>query len=1513
VQSIRVFRVFRIFRVIRVVRLMSISASFAFQRQVFVLSSTVLSLIFAAAGLFQIFESGQGKEYPFHKAVYYAAITVIGRPGVPFAHTITPIFLTVLACLAATVIPTFVAELIRLWFDNATLEVYKGSPEQRHVIVCGDTSVARLRALANQYYWRGRDPDEQTPIIVLAEQKPEGALKAFLEQYKHSGQVMYIRGSARRAGDLRRAGIALAKCCVVLNYRPEKEAGAADTEVLSTVMAIKNTAPNMRVLAQLARPRKRNQLKAVPGWQDGDKSFANISLGMTLLGLSSRIPGFATLVVNLIRKGVSINGVASRGIGSKALPWWYVMLYGEAAKPSALASSSNTSVEQSSTLHLGRSAGAANARSDEPGGTYPFRTPLEEYASSFDTSVYDLDVTPGLAGKTFGAAARMAYMRHGVTLLACTLPVNDDLYQLAGALGASLPRTYRTALFPVHAELKLGMRLYCIAPQGAAVERLRLETGGKAINVLAQALTSVGQSLTAVGQSLIPLNLLRGTGSEAKEADDTDLRGEYDMRPVHSTDVEAGMAGSDGRPSAAAAGALAARMERIYGHNATAVNDLSVPWCRREFAEVCHRTRRNEAAMESGDLIHMMHLDTAANSIVSGVNGIVPAFDRSGHRADTANHRYGHGLPCDSCGQLHNTHLPPQKLLTGHGIVTIGDQPSLYAPASEAKTPVATATPIATATVSSGAGAVVSGESSEGPAASAAKSSLPGSIADDGFGNANENAFGKLATPSAALAATGSSALATEVVNSLARRNRRQRIRSVGDDGLGGIDDTSDITGTDGRALNTVPPKFDGNSRIGATAAAAARANTNALAVRLALPPTAVTDVESLAVDALSALSGSLPDWHTHAMAKPSNLRGHVLILGVNDSLGFIIRAVACLIHSERARRKAMAHAKAEHSLHEGEQYFFEPSDIVVLAPGKPSEANMNAMYSGSAYLFSRVTFMTGSPSEATDLLKAGVMTARSAIILAANNGKASGGDGPDNLADDTDAVLTTATVCKLNPTLHVVTEVVHGSHASYIRPNGAGMNDAQRNAFVYILEEREAAKHRQRIDDAVTRLAVEGANLSVVPGAGWTAPGVPRAVKRTHELLAKLLKQQARLRALNPAFMRSGLSSAQMTQGASQPLGIVASRGAAALASASLAVASTNAPATGNLAFLRTADQLDAQTGAGTKAASKSPAAEESSVEALTSSGLSNSAIVDVLVGVREDFGSAASGSGNANSSGEGSVLASAITSVASGGRNLGTAAAAGASNDLFASAAYAAGRAFSLTAMDAMMMESHFQPGVSAVLKQIVRAARRGRVIALPATEAAVMARLVTPSSPYFLKAFMTPTSGANSSRPTLSLGNPAIIEVIRDAREAYLGELAASILATARMPPGVTVGAAGVSGSGAEAVHAPLYGEIYEALLRGWNLLPIGLYRRVHPASGLKTAAASTVAALQLAAGPPTPGDAFVNNRALVSYVFTNPAPDVPLSEHDLVYAIYPDEELAEEEEDEENADDDVFEVK
>lgn len=1391
VQCIRVLRVLRIFRVTRFIRSLGTSQSFAFQRQVrattdgsgqtpilahhtlshpphlactstatshlsirppflsplsqvAVLAMTVLSMVFVCGGIYQVFELAEWAAAPadkkpayptFHRAIYYATITVVGRPAIPITSQLSFVFLTGVVYLAATIIPTFVAELIRLWFDNASLETFSPNPEAPHVIVCGDTNVSRLRALAGQYFHRSRNPDALAPLVVLAEAKPEGALKGWIDQYKHSGLVRYIRGSARRGPDLKRAGIQGASAVLVLNYRADRDASSADTEVLSTVMAIKASRPGIRVLAQLARPRKRNHLKVVPGWHDSDKSMSAPSLSMTLVGLGTRIPGLPTLLTNLVRRGTALGlGASHTGraheVTAGTAKLLSVLYYGDRAKPAAQAALESL---------VNREAARRKPK-----------TPLEEYAASVDQSLTELAVTPGLVGRTFASAARTAYLRYSVTLIGATVPINDDIC----ALMPGLPRTFKVALFPSKCVLSLGQRLYVIAGDPTDVERLRIETGGHTRNVLQRVVGDIAGSIADVFK---PQRL----------ADEDEAGGDAYASAVGGTVA----GGSPGSPQAsqqqadhlAWLGTGPAVSEASYPHNAAAAVDVAIPWC---FSEL------------EGDV---------GGGLRSLLQGALPGVG----------HKHGHGEACEGC--KHAATAPhPLSLLSGAGIV------SLPGVAGAAPGP-------GDATDSEGDRAASPAPEESAPAPASASSAVSGS----------NGATEAITTPDGRVIA---------VISGAALAARKQ---SFGDDGLGGIDDTDDITGGAG-TLATTAPSVHHSGGVAATAHAAARANINALAVRLTLPVAAAgTDVEGMAAE---------------AKQRPPPFAGHVLVCGASDSMGYLLRAIASMLTMERSGGRGAGSASGSSasgsSSSEGDQYDLRASDVVVLAPAKPSDAALNAMYPGSAKLLARVTFLAGSPSEAGDLIRAGVMTARAAVVL--TSAKSSG---DDNLADDSDAIVTSSTLFKLNPGLHVISELLHGAHAPYLRPNGSTLNDAQRSSFVWVLEEREALRQRARLEDAIRHLASSSSSSSdpAVDEVSSLAGGAGEH-ERASVLLTKLSKQQVRLKVTSTAFAKRGRLLTGGGGGPAPP-----SRGEGASGSG-----------TGFGSGMASAmAELDRTPGA-----SGSSGLGDADLEQLASSGLSTAAIVDVLVGVREEFNGAAAAANDG-----------AAFSMSGGAGGGGGASKGGASNDLFASPAYACGRAVSLTTSDALLAEAHFHAFVPGVLKQLIRAARHGRLVALPMTEAIVMAGMAN-SSGGGRAGGVTPASLAR-------------------AREAYLSQLAHGILSAARGPAWAPEGAEGAQDASASSSSAgasspsPVvrtYGELAEALLRGWDVLPMGLYRRVHPATGLR-ASPATVAALQLAAGPPTPGGAFAHNRALVSYVLTNPPPHTALSEHDLVYVLLP----------------------
>lgn len=252
---------------------------------------------------------------------------------------------------------------------------------------------------------------------------------------------------------------------------------------------------------------------------------------------------------------------------------------------------------------------------------------------------------------------------------------------------------------------------------------------------------------------------------------------------------------------------------------------------------------------------------------------------------------------------------------------------------------------------------------------------------------------------------------------------------------------------------------------------------------------------------------------------------------------------------------------------------------------------------------------------------------------------------------------------------------------------------------------------------------------------------------------------------------------------------------------------------------------------------------------------------IVDVLVGVREDFSAAAGEGGSASSSG-GLGAGSGVGAGASKG--------SGATSDLFSSPAFASGRVFSFATLDGLLTEAHFAPHTVPVIKQLIRAARLHRLFLLPVADAVTMARVA---------ASVNRHAGARDARaPVIAAA------ALERARAAVASE------AAARAVPRGDGAAPPTSGDDA----FDRYGLLFEALLRAWRLLPIGLYRRVHPASGLRVPREAAAAVAAAVGPPPPPGALFAHAHTAVSYVVVNALPDTVLSPHDYVYVMSGDDE-------------------
>jgi len=113
---------------------------------------------------------------------------------------------------------------------------------------------------------------------------------------------------------------------------------------------------------------------------------------------------------------------------------------------------------------------------------------------------------------------------------------------------------------------------------------------------------------------------------------------------------------------------------------------------------------------------------------------------------------------------------------------------------------------------------------------------------------------------------------------------------------------------------------------------------------------------------------------------------------------------------------------------------FCTPNPIVILSRTRPKEWR-------SLAAFQNVFFVTGSPLEPVDLVRAGVMNAHNAVVLCSSSSQSSN---TDHLVD-AEAIFTFQGIIKINPKCECVVELVASHSVSYLQ---SGQVENERLSF---------------------------------------------------------------------------------------------------------------------------------------------------------------------------------------------------------------------------------------------------------------------------------------------------------------------------------------------------------------------------------------------------------------------------------------------------------------------------------
>ncbi|CAD8213071.1 unnamed protein product [Paramecium octaurelia] len=321
----RILRVFRVVRMINKLQQLSDIEYGGVTRQIYVIFSTVTTIIIVTAGVLYAFEfpkrqeliardpnkgcSNQIDKCHFHEMIYFTIVTLstVGYGDViPYSEE-GRVCVIVLIIIVLVVIPKQMNELIRLMGLQSVYarSFYKPNHEIPHIIICSYVSVPSLKNFCNELFHQDHGGQDKNAII-LKPSIPNTEMEDFLHNERYEMFLIYLQGNPMVERDLRRAAVTQAKACVILTNKQIVDSHSADHKNILIGLLIKKyvnhlTGYNIRLCMQLIKPESKMHYKQSLGVKMiTDQIIVVEEFKMNLLAKSCFCPGIISLLGNLV-------------------------------------------------------------------------------------------------------------------------------------------------------------------------------------------------------------------------------------------------------------------------------------------------------------------------------------------------------------------------------------------------------------------------------------------------------------------------------------------------------------------------------------------------------------------------------------------------------------------------------------------------------------------------------------------------------------------------------------------------------------------------------------------------------------------------------------------------------------------------------------------------------------------------------------------------------------------------------------------------------------------------------------------------------------------------------------------------------------------------------------------------------------------------------------------------------------------------------------------------------------
>ncbi|KAJ3024231.1 hypothetical protein HKX48_004504 [Thoreauomyces humboldtii] len=309
-------RILRASRILRTYRLLSFSETEE-KRELTILGLSFMNFVFLSASIINALETINSAKADdaslsnWHDSLYYIMVTfsTIGFGDLTPSSIPSRIIVIMLIIVVIIFVPIQTGKIAEIYNSTSAYQRanYSAHREHCHVILAGTVSYTAVIDFCREYFVA----DPEGHVVILNNEEPNLEIRKLLRHPFYRNRVIYLRGTALNAGDLRRcqAGVSTALFLLNLDCVPAEEEGNSggeneqlrvtrgfDAQILMQACVAKNGFPGLPIFGEVQDIRSQD-LSAACGC---DRVLCIDEVKMAILARNCLVPGLLTLVFNLV-------------------------------------------------------------------------------------------------------------------------------------------------------------------------------------------------------------------------------------------------------------------------------------------------------------------------------------------------------------------------------------------------------------------------------------------------------------------------------------------------------------------------------------------------------------------------------------------------------------------------------------------------------------------------------------------------------------------------------------------------------------------------------------------------------------------------------------------------------------------------------------------------------------------------------------------------------------------------------------------------------------------------------------------------------------------------------------------------------------------------------------------------------------------------------------------------------------------------------------------------------------